>query len=80
MKVPLTDRVVLDGLIDRFLDDPTADRRSAIVSLFDATVNDSRAVVGRPVGFVCVGRDGQYARLYPECDSLEVGTTLYARC
>jgi hypothetical protein len=60
--VPLTAREVLDGLLDRFSEDPNADHRRAIVSLFDATVNDVRAFSRRlsePVGLVCAGRDGR---------------------
>jgi len=82
MDVPLTDREILDGLLDRFSEDPNVDRRHAIVSLFDATVNDVRAFSRRqsePVGLVCAGRDGPYAKLNSPYDrSLGVGTKLYA--
>ena len=83
MELPLTDRDVLDGLLDRFLENPKADQRLAIVSLFDATVNDVRTVSrsqAEPVGLVCAGRDGPFAKLNSPYDrSLGVGTKLYAR-
>ena len=83
MELPLTDSDVLDGLLDRFLEDPKPERRRAIVSLFEATVKDVRAVGRRqaePVGVVCAGRGGPFAKLDSPYDrSLGVGTNLYAR-
>lgn len=83
MELPLTDNDVLDNLLDRFLEDPKAERRREIVSLFEATVNDVRAVSrsqAEPVGLVCAGRDGLFAKLNSPYDrSLGVGTKLYAR-
>jgi len=83
MEMPSTDTNVLADLLDRFAAHPDQERRRAILSLFEATVSDARAATrGRtePVGFVCAGREGRHAQLYPlYARSLEVGTKLYAR-
>ena len=83
MELPLTDSDVLEGLLDRFSQDPTTDRRRAIVSLFQATVNDARAYIrsqAESLGLVCAGRAGPFAKFNSPGDrSPEVGTTVYAR-
>jgi hypothetical protein len=82
MELPLTDSDVLEGLLDRFSENPTADQRRAIVSLFQATVNDARAFIrsqAESLGLVCAGQAGPFANFNPPDDrSREVGTKVYA--
>jgi hypothetical protein len=83
MEVPLTDSDVLEGLLDRYSEDPTTDRRRAIVLLFHATVNDARAFIrsqAESLGLVCTGQAGWFAKSDSSDDrSLEVISTVYAR-
>jgi len=83
MELPLTDSDVLEGLLNRFSDNPTTDRRRAIVLLFQATVNDARAYIrsqAESLGLVCTGQAGLFAKSNSSDDrSLELVSTVYAR-
>jgi len=83
MELPLTDSDVLEGLLDRFSENPTTDGRRAIVLLFHATVNDAPALIrsqAESLGLVCAGQAGLFAKSDSSDDrSLEVVSTVYAR-
>ena len=79
MELPLTDSDVLEGLLDRFSENPTTDRRRAIVSLFQATVNDARAYIrsqAESLGLVCAGRDGLAERARASREDAYAGDAL----